>query len=58
MLEVERHREQVDLPLGTFYEVNGLKIWIKYAFPIKQKGTLAKHLSNVRRCWLAMPLDS
>ena len=32
------------------------QIWIKYAVPFMQKGTLANTLSNVRRCWLAMPL--
>ena len=44
----------------------GMQIWIKYAvpfmqnetLPFMQKGTLANPLSNVRRCWLSMPLGA
>ena len=50
------------------------QIWIEYAvpfiqkgtlpfmqkgtLPFMQKGTLANSLSNVRRCWLTMPLGA
>ena len=30
----------------------------KVTLPFMQKGTLAKPVSNVRRCWLTMPLGA
>ena len=34
------------------------QIWIKYAVPFMQKGTLANPLSIVHSCWLAIPLGA
>ena len=56
-------KEILVLPIKIAH-ASGRQIWIKYAVAFMQKGTLlfiqkgtlANPLSNVDRCWLAMPL--